>query len=422
MKKKQKISDLFYDNRFLFVFSLVVAIGFWLVAVVEFGAETTNVIKGIPVQIDYAKVENNFGLKPFGKTDFTVDVTVSGKKYIVDSDELANDFNVTAATGFVGSPGKHTLKLDITSKDNRPGYDIVEISNDEIEVYFDYPDEGTFLVEADIKIAENSLSDEYYLGDLIFQKTNSVSVTGPSSEIKKIEKIVASYNVTEKLHENLTVDAKLNIITKDGSTLAYTEFNDKSDIMQITLPIYKKVVLPATVGFTNIPSDYIKDFPFKYTVEPAEALFGVPESMLDGMPEMKIASIDFSNLHNGVNTFTVSASDILGVVVLDGTESFTVTVDTGDVASAIIEVTPEMVSFNNTPNGVKAGISGLTFSHIAVYGPKESIEKLTSEDIVLIADMNDVDVKTKGEVNVPAKFSNNDCWSCGEYFVTVLIT
>ena len=41
-KKKQRISDLFYDNRFLFVFSVVLAVVFWLIVVISLGVEVEN--------------------------------------------------------------------------------------------------------------------------------------------------------------------------------------------------------------------------------------------------------------------------------------------------------------------------------------------------------------------------------------------
>ena len=90
-KKKQRISDLFYDNRFLFVFSVVLAVVFWLIVVISLGVEVENTVDKIPVQIDYSKIESDFGLKPYGETSFTVDVTIRGKKYVVESDDVYDD-------------------------------------------------------------------------------------------------------------------------------------------------------------------------------------------------------------------------------------------------------------------------------------------------------------------------------------------
>ena len=125
MKKKQRISDLFYNNRFLLIFSIVVAVVFWLVVVVELGVEVENTVRNVPVQVDYANVEENLGLKPFGETSFTVDVTVMGKKYIVESGDMLDDLVVKANTSYVNSAGTSTLKLEISSKSTNPAYRII---------------------------------------------------------------------------------------------------------------------------------------------------------------------------------------------------------------------------------------------------------------------------------------------------------
>lgn len=425
MKKKQKISDLFYDNRFLFVFSLIVAVGFWLVASVEFSTEITKTITDIPVQIDYGSIEENFGLEAFGNTKFSVDVTVSGKKYVVDSDDIADDIVVKASTA-VSTPGTQKLKLDVSTKSERPAYEIVGIYENnvpinEIEVYFDYPKTKEFLVEPDITISEDSVVEGYHLGDYIFQEANKVSVSGPESQVNSIEKVVASAVVDGVLTENTTVDAALSAITKNGSSLNYTKFERQSDYIQITLPVYKISELPVECGFINIPSDYINSFPFSVTVEPASAVFGIPEKKLEGITSIEISSVDFSELHSGINTFTVYASDIPGVVMLDGTEFFTVTVDMGELSFSTIEV-PASVTFNNVPSGITAELSSLEFTHITVYGPKESVDKITKDNISLVADLKNVDESMKGEVTVPVTFSTSDCWSYGSYFAVVKIS
>ena len=253
MKKKQKISDLFYDNRFLFVFSLIVAVGFWLVASVEFSTEITKTITDIPVQIDYGSIEENFGLEAFGNTKFSVDVTVSGKKYVVDSDDIADDIVVKASTA-VSTPGTQKLKLDVSTKSERPAYEIVGIYENnvpinEIEVYFDYPKTKEFLVEPDITISEDSVVEGYHLGDYIFQEANKVSVSGPESQVNSIEKVVASAVIDGVLTENTTVDAALSAITKNGSSLNYTKFDRKSEYIQITIPVYKISELPVEMFF-----------------------------------------------------------------------------------------------------------------------------------------------------------------------------
>ncbi len=422
MKKKQRISDLFYDNRFLMVFSVIVAVAFWLVVVVEFGVEVEKEIKGISVTVDYDRIENDLGLKPFGQKNFTVDVTVSGKKYIVDADDIADEIIVKANTSYVNTAGNNTLKLSVTSDNSL--YEIVGFSpDDEITVYFDYPGEKEVVVEPEIIFDDDPVAEGYYMGEYIFPESNTVRVTGPESEINKISKVVARATVDGNLHESKTVEAELTAVTENGDTIPYVTFNRQSNVIRLTLPVYKLAKLPVSCNFVNRPSDYVDDskLPFVYTVSPSAVEAGVPAKKLESMEALEIINIDFSQLKEGVNTFKVKASDITNAVVVDGTDEFTVTVTVTGMSSKTLKAKQEVI-FINAPEGVDYELVKLDFSELVFIGPAESLKALASDNVVLSIDLSDVVGDESGEVSVPVTITDDDCWLSGTYTATVLIS
>lgn len=421
MKRKQRISDLFYDNRFLLVFSVVAAIIFWLVVVVVFGTEVENTVKSVPVQVDYSKLEEDFGLKPFGETNFTVDVTVKGQKYIVESENIIDDLVVTADTGFVNSVGTYTLRVDAATKDSRPGFSITDISSDEIQIYFDYLDEEEFVIEPEIELEDKAVVEGYHIGDYIFPETNTVRVSGPESEVNRITGVAARATVKNELRQSETLEASLVALAKDGSVVQNITFNKQSAKVKITLPVYKIADLPVTCNFINKPSDYVENLPFSVAISPASALLGVPEKKLDGLTAFEIASIDFSKLKVGINTFVIKSSEITGAVVLDETEEFTVTVTVADMTSKTIAA-PSNVSFVNVPGEMTAVLSTLNFNEITVVGPENSVKQISAENISITADLNNIDPSVKGNITVPVNLADNDCWSYGEYTATITIS
>ena len=60
--KKQRFSDLFYDNRFVLVFSLIAAVVIWLVVVVEFSPEITILSRAFPFRLIIQKLRKISGL------------------------------------------------------------------------------------------------------------------------------------------------------------------------------------------------------------------------------------------------------------------------------------------------------------------------------------------------------------------------
>ena len=105
--KKLSLRQLFSNTKFLVVFSIVVAFIFWIVVALEYAPVVENEIKDIPVKIDMNNsVPDKLGLQIFGQSDYTINVTVRGNRYIVGGDLLtADDFEATAQTAYVDSAG-----------------------------------------------------------------------------------------------------------------------------------------------------------------------------------------------------------------------------------------------------------------------------------------------------------------------------
>lgn len=421
MKKKYRVSDLFYNNRFLLIFSVLVAVVFWLVVVVELGVEVENTVRNVPVQIDYATVEENLGLKPFGEKAFTVDVTVKGKKYIVESSDMVDDLVVKANTSYVNSAGNSTLKLEISSKNTNPAYDVIRYSADEVSVYFDYPGEKEFVVTPELEFDGEPVAEGYHIGEYIFPESDTVRVSGPETEVNKISGIVARANVKGGLKQNETVEAELVALTESDETLRNITFSRKSGSVRITLPVYKVVNLPLTCGFSNKPSDYVDSYPFTVSISPASADIGVPEQKLDGIAGFEIKSVDFSEIKEGVNTFTVKPSDITGGVVVSDVEEFRIIVNVHGMTSGKIGV-PANISFVNEPSDSDAELIKMDFSEMTVIGPSESVELMNADNVTVTADLSGIPADLKGNVTVPVMIKDDDCWSYGEYTATVSIS
>ena len=421
MRKRYKISDIFYNNRFLLVFSVLIAVIFWLVVVVELGVEVENTVRNVPVQIDYASVEENLGLKPFGEKSFTVDVTVKGKKYIVESSDMIDDLIVKANTSYVNSAGNSTMKLEISSKNANPAYDVVRYSADDVSVYFDYPGDKEFVVIPELEFDGDAVAEGYHIGDFIFPESNTVRVTGPETEVNKITEIVARAKVKGGLKQNETVDAELVAVTETNEVLRNISFSRKNGSLRITLPVYKVVNLPLSCGFSNKPSNYVDSYPFTVSVSPSSAEIGVPEQKLEGLTEFEISTIDFAEIKEGVNVFTIPVTAVTGGVIVSQIDEFKVTVNVQGMTSSKIG-SSENISFVNEPSGSKAELVKLDFSEMTVIGPLESLEAMTAENVTITADLSGISSDTKGNVTVPVTIKDDDCWSYGEYTATVLIS
>ncbi len=420
-RKKQRISDLFYDNRFLMVFSVLFALIAWLIVATEF-SETQNTISNVPVQINYSNVNNLGGLQPFLDKEYTVDVTISGKRYIVESDDIKDDILVVADTSLVNSAGNFPLTLTVTSKSVRPEYEFVSIYPQVTdEITFDYLREEEYKIEPDIMFLNNSVRDGYHMGEISVSDVSTVKVSGPETAVKKVARVVAKAEHNGDLHQSTSVEASIVALDKNGAVVNGVTFNRTSGKVNIKIPVYHISTLSVSCSFSNIPSEYIGNIPFEYSVSPSTATFGIFDDDFEKENIEFATKIDFTKLNVGENTFTipVTANEFPGGILLDDSVTeFVITVNVPEVSSKTFKISGENIKPQNLPDGINIEFSELQFNEITVIGPADKLSDLTGEYIVMVADFGDVDTFDADTISVPLRVSDGYCWSYGEYFAT----
>lgn len=424
MKKEElTFNKLFYNNRFVLIFSIILSAIIWLIVAMEFSPEVERVLKNVPVKIDLSNSVETFDLQVFGKKDFTVDITVVGKRYEVSSNALsAESFSVTAKTNYVDSAGKQTLQLEVTPKAQSIDYEIKDVSEDYIEVYFDNYKEGEFALVPDIIYPDKVVPDGYFKDKEVLS-AKTVTVSGPATEINKISKISAEVEIDKTLTATKTFKAQITPLGEFGSTLKYLTINNGNEDISITIPVYKIVNLPVSVSFKNVPAYYINQ-PLKYTCAPDNGSFAINEDALTTMSKLNIGTIDFCDLKAGINIININISDISGAKVMDDTKKFRVSIDASGMSEIRVPFKKSDIPIINTPDDFEVALNDFDISSVIVVGPPLIIEKLTSEDIFAEIDLQDVElssdiVRAKARLFVK---NHDDCWVNGSYNVRITVT
>lgn len=425
-KLANKIASLthkvFYDNKVLMVFSFVFAVLIWLVVAIALSPIDTAVIKDVPVEINLTNsLPAQFDLQIFGQSEFTVDVEVSGKRYIVNSASVNKDsVKVVAQTGYVDSAGKHRLLLKVTKANENDEFEIISVSEQQIEVFFDVYKELAMPIEPRVIGKENLAKNGFIAGDPIIS-ADTVTVSGPATEIDSIKKVYAEMEVERPLDVTTTQPAEIKAYNENEGVLHYITFNYGNSEITITLPIYYLVDKPTSIDFKNTPLAYIEKG-FEYSVSPATLKAGIQGVDKNTAPAtVSIAAIDFAHLKPGKNTFTVNADEIPSVYIVDDTKSFTVTVDVKNCSTKTLVIPEENVNFVNVPEGFEVSGIEKPIGSVTVVGPASSLEKIRAADIVANVDLKDIDIAAKNQ-SVGAKLSvinRNDCWVSGEYKVVL---
>ena len=430
-KIKTFTHKVFYDNKALLIFSFVLAVVIWLVVMLGFAPVDTRKISGIVVEIDSESGGlSTLDLVPFGVVNNTIDITIEGKRYVIYDDTVDKDsFKAVAKTTYVSSPGKYALQIEVSKKNEKGEYEIVELSKEYIEVYFDVLKEVDIPISPEVIPPKSSdlVKTGYMAGTPYISAKNivlnQITVSGPASEVNAIKNACAEITLLDSLDKSVTQKAIIKAYNDKGGLVHNLTFED-SELITITQPVYRIIDDPVTLiaEFKNIPQAYSQEnIKCEFSVDNLKVAV---ENTTDvnSSNQLSIKTIDFSELKPGKNTITVKTEKLNSIYFYDDIEEITITVTLDDFDEKTIEFDDDNLSYKKEPEGYVMGEVKKSIGRITVYGPEESLRNLRASDIYATVDLSEFDENAKEQtfaaiINIE---NSNDCWAYGTYTVTLV--
>ncbi len=413
---KSKISQLLNNNKFVFVIAFLSSIIIWLAVAINVSPETTRTINKVKVTIDNT-VPSQFGLEVFGDSEFYVDVTVEGKKYQISPANLsADDIVVLALTNNVDSAGNITLLLKAESATGSNNYSISSISQRSIDVYFDVPKTIDMVVEPEVVTNGFEVVEDGFVTGPVNLSESSVTLTGPATEINKIEKAVARIELESSLSSNKSADAKIVLLDENhNSDFKFVKTNINSVVL--TIPVLRIKEVDTTVLFKNAPDEYVLN-PLTYTVSPSKDYFNISVDEYEKTTDFSVGTIDFKSVSPSNYVFEFLRAD-LPVSDESQTEKFIVRLDVSNLSQEYFIIDGSKVKVNN-PDKLDYKVSGLNKS-VMVVGSEKALESITEDDITVEIDISEIGISAGQTTTVPANVTvkSANCWIYGTYTVEV---
>lgn len=415
---KFNINKLFYNNKLVFLFSLITAFIIWVILNASRSDSTPITISDIPVNIQLSDSAIQDGLRIFSGQNLKAQINISGNKLIV-SQVKKEDITITApqASSTIISPGTYTLELVAKKVGVLTDYEFassVQPTNF-VTVMVDRYRESEFIIEPEI---EFSVNPEYFLGATVLSSPN-VILSGPESEISKIKRIVVKGEIAQELQDTFT--SKIPIVMYDayGKQIISETISSTVSEVEVTIPVLMKKTLPVHPNFINIPqnldlsSEIIK-------VTPNSLEIAGPEEQINSMDTIELDPLDFSKINLQHNRFDLPINLPSSCKSLNNIYSSEVYIDTSKFKEKSFWVTN--FSFINVPNGKTAKVytDGID---VKIVGLPNKIRSLSSSYIKAEIDlMNKEDVS--GSMEIPAKIVINGytgAWVYGKYLINIEI-
>lgn len=421
MKRSKKFSlrSLVSDNRFILVCSLLIAVVFWAAVCISFSPETQVVIEDVPVEIDMKNsVPAQYGLQMFGEGSYSVDITVSGSRYVVGGKLLSkNDFNVTADTSSVTSAGTHSLQIRVSKANNSDDFTIDAVSESFINVYFDEYAEKQANIVVNVSANESVVEEGFISGDDYIMDKNTVLVSGPAIEIAQLKNVAANVEIEKPLTQSQAFNVGLTAVNTNGAALRFVKIDGaESATAAVTVPVYKMTTLPVEVNFVNSPKNFV-DNPISYTCTPSRLNVAV---LQNGTEQTSIVAgkVDFSDVESGDNTFEFEVDNIDGVK--KGSTSvkvITAEFSIPDVKSRTVSLLTSNLGVLNAPAEYEISFVNSRINNVTLYGSETEIDGLDADKITFSVDLASVNIEAgRNEIKVPLLIKGTEsCWIYGTY-------
>ena len=420
-KKNISIRKLIFNDKYLIIFSLILALIVWVITSLNIGTDETKTITvDVPISLS-DELSEQVGMKYYSLQDsVSVNVTISGAKYVIGQvDE--NDLSVKFDTSSVNRAGEQTIPILVTNNSKTLDFTVTSTYPSSIDAYFDI--EATKTFDLYLTYDETNIADGYIFGTPVMSE-DKITVSGPKTYVDKIDRAIVDVD----FGDNALLTEPFNSecpITLDGSGVesSYITITPKSDTstiinnVNVTLPVLKDTNLPIKVDFEEAPANVASDA-LKVEYSQDKLHVGVLDSA--NLTSATIGKISYEQLYTGKNEFTFDLNDVSGLTVLDNKfkeVKVTVTVDSSYKKYNVAQ-TASKVILEGVPEGYSATVKSIDFKNVWVIAPTGYIPN--AADIELKCDLSNN--TESGTYPIEVVLSNNTAWVYGEYNVVVEFT
>lgn len=408
------------NAKVIFIAFLCAVSAWFIITMTRYPSEIKE-LRNIPVIVDTSgTTAGSNNLQVIGSGNYTVNVNFECSR--TDYKRL-NLGTVEAYVDFsnISSPGKQTFSVKVRSKNgatiNSPQIypptitlDLDHIITDTVNLSPKHPNlkpaDGKTIYSDDVKC-----------------EPIEVTIKGPESEIKKIDKTqcYAVYNKEMTLDESTDlISDSIQFLTEDGTPVNQQNFEISPPAVNLRVEVLTLKTVPVQASFNSVSEDFDTKS-LKYHFEPSEITIGIPDNT-DPPPSIDIP-IQLSDLDIGYSKpYPLTDKRLSGTKDIDRKGSVTFVLEDDDLASKEITLTNNNIHLLQVPDNYYDYTIETQKLTVKVIGPKGIINDITASDLQaevnLIGAENEVINPFQYDVVVSCKTRNN-VWAVSTQKVTV---
>ena len=408
--------NLLNDRRVRLLLAIVGAVVAWMVVTIVVQPGTTRTIANVPVDFTYdSAAYTSRGLSIVSAPEKFVNLKLSGDGYTIGS-LTSSDFVVYPDWSSVRDSGEKTLHLQVRGVNTLLNGVTVAIDGGDntVDVVFDVVEEKTLPITVTTNYL--SIADGYILYGTELSK-ETITLSGPSTEIDKVETCTAEVTHNGDLTESVTLNTGLRFYTKGGSEVRFEYTTLEESSVEVTLQVYKMATLPIEVSFINAPRDFDSSV-LVYSLSKKALNVAGPAAQINKLSSLSVGTIDLSTFSLD-KVYELPIELPSEIRLLDNISTITVSFDSSKLETKTLNLPASCVQVVNLPSTYTLTVETERLMNVTLCGPVGSLETLIPEQVVIEIDADDFYVAA-GRQNIACRLyvpSNGKIFALGSYVI-----
>ncbi len=383
-----------------FLLALLVSVGVWVYVVTVENPEGEDIIYNVPVIFsgdDVLREDYDLVITEDNVSANGVNLTFSGKRTDLKKlSEMKNEMYVTIDIVRIRNVGEYRYSYtlsDITlpASVSSGSVQLADRSPASVSLSVGRLKKKTVPVNV---VTEVGLA-EGFMQQPTQQNYDEIVIEGPET---LIEQIVCAQVRLERENVDKTISATLPyaLMTQENTVIADDSITCSVDEIEVTLPVLMTKDVVLEVGFVDGGGATSDDV--NHTIDPVKVTLSGDPSVLSSVSSLKLPNIALSSLMSNNEEVTCVIPVPEGCTNVSGIDSANVTVTISNKSIRSLKATNIQVV--NIPEGMEA-VSKTTVLPVVLRANTSDADKLSAENIRVVADLSTVTIEGTGAITVP---------------------
>ena len=382
------------------VVCLIFAFLIWLYVMQVDSPAHEEVFHSLSVELINTQVlDGESGLSVYSGYGNTVDVTIVGKKSLIDKISVA-DIHVYADVSQIKTAGSHAVELKVEVP---AGLTVGSVSENTISVYCDV--RASKVVDVEAKISSFTMASNLEMGRLV-PEYDTIVITGPKSALDDVEYAQVVLELGN-IHASMTASGKLVLMDKSGQRVDDRYLKMSNTHVTVEIPVFIYKVLPLSVEYKH---GYFNESNVSVQLRPQTLEIKGDPAVVEHMTEIVVATLDEKKIAGNI-TQLVPLDLPDGLVAADGTQNVTIDVSHIGTYTSMFTVTDIDVT---GAVGIDYVILDKSLT-VTVRGTLAQLSKLRPTDFSAVVDLSGYTENTSGVIQESAEIRIDSSYAAGVY-------